>query len=229
VVPPGQPLELRFVNVLEDLWKQLDVLDFLKTMASVDAALKATMWEVGTEPEKREQFLTAAGWAYTKYIQDGAKGTIDMLVGSLKLAFELADWGQFAQRLSVEAVIAAVASGEDFDFAALLTRAAAERPALVPMLTSLAEVAKLFRFVRDNPRTALNVALEIMADAHITLLELLRDAKVREVLIKSATDHKLLGSVSGTVIGFVIWDIVIDELLTLGLGKAVRAARYVVR
>jgi hypothetical protein len=229
-VPAGQSLELRFVNVLEDLWKQVDVLDFLRTMQSVDQALKSTMLAVALDSPSgtREQFLSAAGYAYSNYIQEGAKGTVEMIVGALKLAFELADWSQFAQRLTVEAIIAALDPSEDVDFHALAKRAAIERPELVPVLASLAEVAKVFRFLRDNPEVALNLALEVMAEAQITLLELLRDAKIRDLLIRSALDHKLIGAIAGTIIGFVIWDIVIDELITLGLGKATRFVRHVV-
>jgi hypothetical protein len=228
-VPAGQPLELRFVNVLEDLWKQVDVLDFLRTMQSVDQALKSTMLKVAVDSNAREEFLSAAGYAYSNYIQEGAKGTVEMIVGALKLAFELADWSQFAQRLTVEAIIAATLDpSQDVDFHALAKRALTERPELAPVLASLAEFAKVFRVLMGDPKVALNFALEVMAEAQVTLLELLRDAKIRDLLIRSALDHKLIGAIAGTIIGFVIWDIVIDELITLGLGKATRFVRHVV-
>lgn len=223
-----KPLDLRFVNVLEDLWKQLDALDALKTALSVDLAMKDTMIRIVRDPVLLQEFLTTAAEAYVDYMAEGAKGTLTMFLLPFKVLFELAGWQDLAQRLTVEAIVAAADPSKKIDFAELVAKASAEKPELVPLVSALAQMAEMFQIIRSQKYVAFAIALELMAEALVTLMELLNEAKIRELLIKSANDHQLIAKYSGTIIGFVVWDIVIDELMTLGLGKATRFVRHVV-
>jgi hypothetical protein len=227
---PAKPVSERIGIVADQIWKQLDALDALKAMVSINDASRATMLAVLTNHQGAgDRFFSRAAEAYANYIRDGAKGTLDMLLGAIKIAFEMAGWGNLAQRLTLDMVIAAVHPSQDVDFAALLAKAQHEKPELAGIIAALAEVVDLFRAVRQDPGAAFDAALDLLGEVMVLLLEFLRDAKIRDHLVASASDPEAIGQILGMAIGFVIWDIVIDELTTLGLGKATRAVRVLVQ
>lgn len=223
------PVEERFVKVVEQLWEQTDFVDVLKAFASLDESYRDTMVAIAMDPVARDAFVTHAMDGYARYIADSAKGTLDFVVAAFKLLAEISGWQRTFEELTVEALIAAVDPSRDVDFNTLMAEAHERHPELLMFVVALAQIADLFKVVRANKKLVFNAALDLYLEILVALLEVIRDGKIRELLDKFVKDPAALGTFVGRVTGFVVWDICVDEVTTLGFGKAAKGVRWLAR
>jgi hypothetical protein len=226
---PELPVDVRLYMILGQIWEQIDLLDVLKTTNSLDLQFKATMVKLATNENARGEFANATLDAYSKYVRESAWSTVEMVVNAWKLLVELERIDVVFMTISVEAVIAAVDPAHDVDFNALLAQATVEIPELAPIIAGFARLNEIFRVLRDKPLVVLGAAIDLVTEVQVAILEAIRDTKVRDFLNRAVTDHIGMGTFLGTVLGFILWDVIVDELITLGFGKATRGVRWILR
>ena len=121
-----------------------------------------------------------------------------------------------------------MATGEALDFDAMKTSLTAEcAPLLVPVLDAFAAIHAWDKTLRNDTRHVVGAALEIFGELWVAAVEKMADAEMLALLDKYKSNHVAIGQLHGTLIGVVIAEVFIDELLTLGLGKAARFTRYI--
>ena len=220
---PEEPLLDRAVNVMTRVWEQAIETapsDALR-LAALNLNYHATMGSLLTDWNRAERYLTAAGMSYSNYVRDYFKGYLDLLLGAFHAAKAVGE----CDLALAEVTVAVILGEDDVDFDALLVQVADECGFLLPILQAADAVRRFYLKLDDDPLLVLGAGLEVAAETAVLLVEKFADADLIGLLEKYVEDEVAIGELHGTLIGIVIAEIVIDELLTLGAGKAIRGMR----
>jgi hypothetical protein len=220
------PVTERIVNALGQIWDQIELADAV-SLVLLGAQYQATMGEVVINGVKRAEYLEALGMAYSEYVRDSLWGYVELF----KIAGKAIARGYACQMavfdFGTDLLLGAVTGTIDFD--AILVELQAQCPELIEIVSALAQLHGWFVVLRDNPLDVLLAVAELLGELIVAVLEVIRDKDIIASLREFATDHVAIGEIHGLLLGVVIADIVIDELLTLGAGKAAKGIRWLVR
>ena len=225
-VDDTKPVSERIADAFGQLWDQIEVADAL-ALVMLDLKYQQTMASVLVDDVKRESYLTSMGTAYSDYVKDYFEGYVELFKLAGKAIARNWECQLALFEVSTEALLAAVAG--TVDFAALLLEVQQKCPELMTVATAMAELHAWFVVLRDNPGEVLLAVAEMLGEIIVAVLEVIRDKDIIGMLNSVAEDVEAIGQVHGMLVGFIVADIVIDELLTLGMGKVAKGVRWVVR
>ena len=223
------PVGERIAKAFVDLFDQLSA-DDLVAAALLPVEYRMTMLSLlnPANADKLAEYLEAAGLAYSDYVYGYFRGYYDLLMVAARAEAKLVTCGLAAVAFGGLQLMKAI-EGEDIDFETWLGLTAGACPEIYTVLTAAAKVEAFYTTLRDNPLEVLLAAVEVLAEVTAAALELLRDSDVLGKLKAFANDHKAIGTLHGTLLGFVIADIVIDSLVSRGAGKLLKVTRYIVK
>jgi hypothetical protein len=226
-VDPEKPLGQRAVAVMQRIWD--DVLergpgDVVRVLA-LNVKYQATLLEIATDLDEAGKYATAAGLAYSDYVREYFEGYLDLVVGAFHAVKELGECNMALAGVTASTILAR----GDVDLDELATQLTAECGFLLPVIRAAALMQNFYATLARDPLLMLGAALEVVAETAVLLVEKFADSDLIGLLEKYVDDVEAIGQVHGTIIGIVIAEIVIDELLTLGAGKVVRGMRTVRR
>lgn len=220
---PAAPLIERYVDAYLKLWDRAGVHSLVETaeLALLTVQYAATMASLLTDGVKRDNYLAAVGTSYSNYVRDYFKGYLDLLTG----AFAAVKAVGGCQLALAEFNAAVIFGDEDIDFDSLITELIGDCAFLMPVVQAFASWHAFHQKLLNDPLLVLGAVLEVIAEAEVLMVEKLADADVVGFIAKYVDDEVAIGEIHGTLIGIVIAEIVIDELLTLCAGKVVRGVR----
>lgn len=222
---PDLPIWERLVKVYTRLWDEVDARSALDLVAA-GLTYHATMASVVTDEVKREQYLSAVGQAYSDYVRDYALDYVTLLKSVWDYVVKSTGCGGAALDFSAESVLGMV-DGVELDFDAMKTGLTAECAVLLEMIDAFGLLYAWDQTLRDHTLEVVGAALELMGELWVVAVEKLVDTEIVGHLKEHAGDHVAIGEIQGSLLGVIMAEFVIDELLTLGAGKATRFIRFV--
>lgn len=185
-------------------------------------------------------FGTSAGLAYSDYIEESATGIINLVKNVAKFALDqqafTASLGMLTLTLPARTLLQTIYDPQaglaqaviHADAEALLAEIAMAIAALpgadanLSILLAIVDTLRalrtaFFEFVSKPPAEL----FDLLGELPLFVAEMMRDRVLQTQLEAVADDAAKLGEVFGTLVGFVIWE-VIEEVATLGMGKPLK-------
>ncbi|MGW7513088.1 hypothetical protein ACWGJ0_35965 [Streptomyces massasporeus] len=220
---PNEPLAIRILRTMTQLQEYAQQ-RMARDMATLLGQIAVTNELLLNEEQRRDEYVTAVGLGYSNYVRDYASGYIELLIGMWKFLKASSECVVEVKGLTVEALLGQT-EGPKFD--AAVTQMTGACGPLKDVLVALAEVHAFFETLRDHPLDVVAAALELVAEFSVAAVEKLVDGEITEILAKYVSDHKAIGEFHGILFGIVVAEMIIDELISMGASKVIRAVRWV--
>lgn len=226
VLDEDLPVSERIVHALGQLWDQIEIADAV-ALVLLGTEYQQTMASLLVDKSRRAAYLESLGMAYSEYVIDSLYGYVELLKMAGKAIARAFKCQVMAFDFSTDVLLGATAGTIDFD--GLLAELQGECPEVVTLVSAMSELHAWFVTLRDHPVDVALAVAELLGEVAVAVLEVIRDKEIITTLKAFASDHEAIGHIHGLLLGFVVADIVIDELLTLGAGKVVKGVRWIVR
>ncbi|MEV6596580.1 hypothetical protein AB0M36_06875 [Actinoplanes sp. NPDC051346] len=220
---PLQPLGVRLIDAGLKLWVYTEA-RLAMDLVELSITYTTTMNSLLTDPVKLEAYVLAAGLAYSEYVRDYFAGYVDMLVAMWDFLIRSGECTIAIAGLTAEAVLG-LTDSPDWD-AAVTSMTGACAP-FIDVVLALAQVNAFFEALRDHPLDMVGAALEVVAEFAVAAVEKMTDGEIITELASFASNHISIGEFHGTLLGIIMAEVIIDELLTAGAGKVLRGVRWV--
>jgi hypothetical protein len=186
--------------------------------------LKAHL-ELLTDSEKLGRYYEAVGKTYSDYVFDYFKGYAELLMMALHAVGEMADCGV---AIDLQLIDVLGQGTTDIDFDAILAQLTGDCATLFDLIAAAGQIYAWIKTMDEHPELVLEAVLALLKTAYRVVSETLQVSVFRQWFEKHVKDPVALGQAEGMILGMLICDVIIDELLFMSAGKLVKGARWLV-